>query len=108
YAALGRPRRAEPLLRAGLTAGARGRARPWALYAAWLATAYLDAGEIDEGCAVAGQALLGAIRTGSARAWRPLAGLEPRLRPVAPTGTRWSPPSARSSSCRPARSSTTT
>src|SRR5439155_6736382 len=57
YAALGRPRRAEPLLRAGLTAGARGRARPWALYAAWLATAYLDAGEIDEGCAVAGQAL---------------------------------------------------
>jgi hypothetical protein len=79
FAALGQPRRAEPLLRAGLDSG-RIRLRSWALYAAWLAHAQLDAGEVEPACALADAALLTTVRVGSVRARRQLAALHPRLR----------------------------
>lgn len=78
YTALGRPRTAVPLLRAGLYGG-RIRLRAWALYAAWLAAAQLDAGEVERACAVAGQALLTAVRVGSVRARDQVQALRPRL-----------------------------
>lgn len=78
YAALGRPRLAEPLLRTGLGAG-RIRLRSAALYSAWLARAHLDAGDVEQGCAVAGSALLTTVRVGSVRALRQITALHPRL-----------------------------
>jgi hypothetical protein len=47
-----------------------------------LATATLDAGDVERACAVAGQALLAAVRVGSVRALRQVAALHPRLRAV--------------------------
>jgi transcriptional regulator with XRE-family HTH domain len=99
YAVLGRHRLAEPLLRPSLCPPAgtghghddasgwpRGpaghpaiRPRPWALYAAWLARVYLDAGEVEEACTFASRALLASVRLGSVRAWRCVAALHPRL-----------------------------
>ena len=78
YAVLGAPRTAEPLLRNGLDSG-RIRLRPWALYSAWRAAAYLDTGEVEQACAVAGQALLTAVRVGSVRAADQVVALHPRL-----------------------------
>ncbi|BCL12997.1 helix-turn-helix domain-containing protein [Micromonospora sagamiensis] len=64
-AVLGRPLRAEPLLRAGCRSG---QPRATAIYGGWLARVYLDLGEVEQACAVAGEALLATVRAGSARA----------------------------------------
>jgi hypothetical protein len=66
FAALGRPLRAEPLLRNRMTA--RTGPRTMALDGCWLAEAYLAAGEAEQACAIAGSALLAAVRSGSSRA----------------------------------------
>jgi hypothetical protein len=59
--------------------GDRIRLRSAALYSAWLALAHLDAGDVEEGCAVAGAALLTTVRVGSVRALRQVTALHPRL-----------------------------
>ncbi|MEU5564592.1 transcriptional regulator [Micromonospora musae] len=64
--ALGRPRRVEALL-AG-AARERGRPRRAAVYGGWLARGYLQLGEVELACEVAGAALVDAIRAGSPRA----------------------------------------
>jgi tetratricopeptide (TPR) repeat protein len=79
YAALGRPRLAEPLLRAALD-DRRIRLRPWALYAAWLAAVHLDSGQVEQAAGTAQAALLTAVRVGSVRALRQVTALHPRLR----------------------------
>ncbi|OZV84663.1 hypothetical protein CA850_02160 [Micromonospora echinospora] len=73
---LGRPLRAEPLLRAGCRPG---QPRATAVYGGWLARAYLDLGEVEQACAVAGEALLAAVRSGSVRAAGHLAEVGRRL-----------------------------
>jgi hypothetical protein len=78
YAALGRPRLAEPLLRAALDDW-RIRLRPWALYAAWLAAVHLDSGQVEQAAGTARAALLTAVRVGSVRALRQVTALHPRL-----------------------------
>jgi hypothetical protein len=78
YAALGRPRLAEPLLRAALD-DPRIRLRAWALYAGWLAAAQVDAGEVERACGTARAALLTTVRVGSVRALRQITALHPRL-----------------------------
>jgi hypothetical protein len=75
-AVLGRPLRAESLLRAGCRPG---QPRTTAVYGAWLARVYLDLGEVEQACAVAGEALLAAVRAGSTRAVGPLAEVGRRL-----------------------------
>ncbi|WP_416903140.1 transcriptional regulator [Micromonospora echinospora] len=75
-AVLGRPLRAEPLLRAGCRPG---QPRATAVYGGWLARAYLDLGEVEQACAVAGEALLAAVRAGSVRATGQLAEVGRRL-----------------------------
>ncbi|HZN17900.1 MAG TPA: helix-turn-helix transcriptional regulator [Micromonosporaceae bacterium] len=69
FAALGRPLRAEPLLRPRL-AGRSGTVPPRtvAIDGGWLAQAYLDAGEATQACVTATEALVAAVRAGSARA----------------------------------------
>ncbi|GII22034.1 helix-turn-helix domain-containing protein [Planosporangium mesophilum] len=79
YAAVGRPRLAEPLLRAALADG-RIRLRAWALYAAWLAGSQLDTGEVEEACATVRAALIVTVRVGSVRALCRITALHPRLR----------------------------
>jgi transcriptional regulator with XRE-family HTH domain len=79
YAVLGRPRLAEPLLRAALD-DRRIRLRPWALYAAWLAAVHLDSGQVEEAAGTARAALLTAVRVGSVRALRQVTALHSRLR----------------------------
>jgi hypothetical protein len=79
YAALGRPRVAEPLLRAAL-GDRRIRLRTWALYAGWLAAVQLDCGEVERAATTARGALLTAVRVGSVRALRQVTSLHPRLR----------------------------
>ncbi|MEV0328621.1 helix-turn-helix transcriptional regulator [Micromonospora echinospora] len=74
---LGRPLRAEPLLRAGCRRP--GQPRATAVYGGWLARVYLDLGEVEQGCAVAGEALLAAVRSGSVRAAGHLAEVGRRL-----------------------------
>ncbi|MEU8339204.1 transcriptional regulator, partial [Micromonospora tulbaghiae] len=64
--ALGRPAAAVPLLTPAV--GARGRPRRSAVYGGWLARAHLGLGAVPEACAVAGDALLDAVRSGSHRA----------------------------------------
>jgi len=81
FAVLGAPRRAEPLLREALDSG-HIRLRPWAVYTAWRAAAYLDAGDVERACTMAGQALLTAVRVGSVRAAQQVMALHPRLRPL--------------------------
>ncbi|MFI6822677.1 helix-turn-helix domain-containing protein [Micromonospora sp. NPDC050187] len=77
-AVLGRPLRAEPLLRAGCRPG---QPRATAVYGGWLARAYLDLGEVEQACAVAGDALLAAVRAGSVRAAGHLIEVGRRLAP---------------------------
>ncbi|MEV0807429.1 hypothetical protein AB0I41_13800, partial [Micromonospora sp. NPDC050200] len=48
-------------------------------YGGWLARGLLQLGEVEQACAVAGAALLDAVRAGSARAATPLAELDRRL-----------------------------
>ncbi|HET8659007.1 MAG TPA: helix-turn-helix transcriptional regulator [Micromonosporaceae bacterium] len=69
FAALGRPLRAEPLLRSRLSARL-GRVPPRvaAIDGGWLAQAYLDAGEAAQACDTAAGALVAAVRAGSVRA----------------------------------------
>jgi transcriptional regulator with XRE-family HTH domain len=76
-AALGRPLRAEPLLTAAVRR--TGQPRTAALYGAWLARVCLDLGEVERAGEVAGDALLGAVRSGSARAAAEVGGVRPRL-----------------------------
>ncbi|MEN3609937.1 helix-turn-helix transcriptional regulator [Plantactinospora sp. ZYX-F-223] len=76
-AALRRPLRAEPLLRAALTRP--GQPRTAAVYGAWLAHACLDLGEWERAAEVADAALLDAVRSGSARAAAELTGVGRRL-----------------------------
>ncbi|AVT39391.1 transcriptional regulator [Plantactinospora sp. BB1] len=76
-AALRRPLRAEPLLRAALTRG--GQPRTAAVYGAWLARTCLDLGEWERAAEVADAALLDTVRSGSARAAAELAGVGRRL-----------------------------
>ncbi|MGN9914387.1 hypothetical protein ACTMTJ_43335, partial [Phytohabitans sp. LJ34] len=76
-AALGRPLRAEPLLTAAV--GRAGQPRTAALYGAWLARVCLDLGEVERAGQVAVDALLDAVRSGSARAAADVAGVRPRL-----------------------------
>ncbi|WP_406042584.1 transcriptional regulator [Micromonospora sp. NBC_00898] len=61
--ALGRPGPAAPLLRPA--AQGRDRPRRAAVYGAWLARGHLQLGEVEQACAVAGDALLDAVRSGS-------------------------------------------
>jgi transcriptional regulator with XRE-family HTH domain len=81
YAALGRPRVAEPLLRAAL-ADRRIRSRARALYAGWLAAAQVDTGDVERACVTARTALLTTVRVGSVRALRQVTALHPRLVPL--------------------------
>jgi len=76
FAAMRRPLRAEPLLRA--RPGCRSP-RTAALDGGWLARAYLDAGEPAQACAVAGDAVLAAIRANSVRAATRALAPAPRL-----------------------------
>ncbi|GAA3746843.1 hypothetical protein GCM10022225_33270 [Plantactinospora mayteni] len=76
-AALCRPLRAEPLLRAALTRP--GQPRTAAVYGSWLARACLDLGEWERAAEVADAALLDTVRSGSARAAAELAGVGRRL-----------------------------
>ncbi|BCB82617.1 hypothetical protein Pflav_090270 [Phytohabitans flavus] len=76
-AALGRPLRAEPLLTAAVSR--TGQPRTAALYGAWLARVCLDLGEVERAGEVAGDALLDAVRSGSARAAAEVVGVRPRL-----------------------------
>ncbi|MET7470618.1 helix-turn-helix domain-containing protein [Micromonospora sp. NPDC005222] len=64
--AQGRPAAAVPLLTP--VVGARDRPRRAAVYGAWLARGHLGLGAVPEACAVAGEALLDAVRSGSPRA----------------------------------------
>jgi hypothetical protein len=79
YAALGRPALARPLLTAALDSG-RLRQRGWALCASALVRAHVDTGDLDAACALAGEALLTCVRSGSVRATRHLRQVEPWLR----------------------------
>ncbi|WP_247685380.1 transcriptional regulator [Micromonospora sp. C31] len=73
--ALGRPRPAEAPLHA-----VRGRGpRTSAIYGSWLARGYLQLGEVERASAVAGEALLDAVRAGSPRALGQLAEVRRRL-----------------------------
>ncbi|MDQ7911442.1 transcriptional regulator, partial [Phytohabitans sp. ZYX-F-186] len=76
-AALGRPLRAEPLLTAAVER--TGQPRTAALYGAWLARVCLDLGEVERAGEVAGDALLDAVRSGSARAAAEVVGVRPRM-----------------------------
>ncbi|WP_433386668.1 helix-turn-helix domain-containing protein [Micromonospora sp. KLBMP9576] len=73
--ALGRPRPAE----APLHAVRRRSPRTSAIYGGWLARGYLQLGEVERACAVAGEALLDAVRAGSPRALGELAEVRRRL-----------------------------
>ncbi|MGV9767572.1 helix-turn-helix domain-containing protein [Micromonospora tulbaghiae] len=64
--ALGRPAAAVPLLTPVVSAP--GRPRRSAVYGGWLARGHLGLGAVPEACAVAGEALLDAVRSGSHRA----------------------------------------
>ncbi|MEW2591711.1 helix-turn-helix transcriptional regulator [Micromonospora aurantiaca] len=64
--ALGRPAAAVPLLTPVVVAP--GRPRRSAVYGGWLARGHLGLGAVPEACTVAGEALLDAVRSGSARA----------------------------------------
>jgi hypothetical protein len=75
-AALGRPMRAAPLLATPRPAAGP---RTAALYAGWLARAYLDLGEVEQACDVAAAAWPDAIRAGSARVVTVLRQLHPLL-----------------------------
>ncbi|MFG1674855.1 helix-turn-helix domain-containing protein [Micromonospora sp. NPDC049282] len=76
--ALGRPAPAVALL-APVVAGRRGGPRRAAVYGAWLARAHLRLGATPEACAVAGAALLDAVRSGSPRAVGELTGFRREL-----------------------------
>ncbi|MDG4788813.1 helix-turn-helix transcriptional regulator [Micromonospora sp. WMMD1102] len=76
-AALRRPLRAEPLLRAAQARG--GQPRTTAVYSAWLAHTFLDLGEVEQAVQVAEAALLDTVRSGSARAAAELAGVGRRI-----------------------------
>ncbi|MEH0971357.1 transcriptional regulator [Micromonospora sp. CPCC 205546] len=73
--ALGRPLPAE----APLHAVRRRGPRTSAIYGGWLARGYLQLGEVERACAVAGEALLDAIRAGSPRALGQLTEVRRRL-----------------------------
>lgn len=73
--ALGRPIPAE----APLHAVRRRGPRTSAIYGGWLARGYLQLGEVERACAVAGEALLDAVRAGSPRALGQLAEVRRRL-----------------------------
>lgn len=73
--ALGRPLPAE----APLHAVRRRGPRTSAIYGGWLARGYLQLGEVERACAVAGEALLDAVRAGSPRALGQLADVRQRL-----------------------------
>ncbi|MEU6076880.1 transcriptional regulator [Micromonospora sp. NPDC047074] len=73
--ALGRPRPAETPLHAVR----RRSPRTSAIYGGWLARGYLQLGEVERACAVAGEALLDAIRAGSPRALGQLTEVRRRL-----------------------------
>jgi hypothetical protein len=79
YAELGRPALARPLLTSALDSG-RLRQRGWALCASALVRAHADAGDLDAACALAGEAMLMCVRSGSVRATRHLRRIEPALR----------------------------
>jgi transcriptional regulator with XRE-family HTH domain len=77
---LGRPLRAVGLLAAATRADRAARSpRTAAVYAGWLARAYLDLGEIEHACAIAEGLLLDAVRLGSARVAAQAAALHLRL-----------------------------
>ena len=74
--AVGRPMRAAPLL---LSISSCRTPRTRAVYAGWLARAYLDLGEVEQACEVAADAWVAAVRAGSARAADGLRQLHPLL-----------------------------
>lgn len=74
--ALGHPGPAEAPL---VAARRRGHPRGAAIYGGWLARGYLQLGEVEQASAVAGEALLDAVRAGSPRALGPLSELRRRL-----------------------------
>jgi transcriptional regulator with XRE-family HTH domain len=76
-AALGRPLRAEPLLTAAVRR--TGQPRTTAIYGAWLTRVCLDLGEVERAGEVAADALLDAVRSGSARAAAEVVGVRQRL-----------------------------
>ncbi|HLL64514.1 MAG TPA: helix-turn-helix domain-containing protein [Micromonosporaceae bacterium] len=78
YAALGRPHLARPLLVAALGSG-RLAPRAAAVHASWLAGISADARDLDTASALATEALLNAVRTGSVRATRHVRALDARL-----------------------------
>ena len=85
--ALGRPGSAAPLLQPVVRAP--GHPRRAAIYGGWLARGYLQLGEVERACAVAGDALLDAVRAGSPRALGPLTEVRRRLAPHEPAVRRY-------------------
>jgi hypothetical protein len=79
---LDRPLRALPLLDvAGLSMLRRGQPRTVAVYAGWRARALLGIGEVEQACAVGGDAAIEAVRSGSVRAAEQTRELSARLAP---------------------------
>lgn len=68
FTELGRPMRAEPVLRAALAGYDETRARETALYLSWLAETYVQAREVDAAAATATRALELSLGVNSARA----------------------------------------
>jgi tetratricopeptide (TPR) repeat protein len=79
YTELGRPRRAEPLLRSVLDRYNEDRVRERVLYTSWLAESYVQTEDIDQVAAEASQALILSTRVNSSRARERIQFLRQRL-----------------------------
>ncbi|MFY1669300.1 helix-turn-helix domain-containing protein [Plantactinospora sp. WMMB334] len=83
WAVLRRPMRAIPILEAVLARYEDTHARDKALYLSWLADAYLDANEVEQGCATAARAVRLSAGVGSARPGQRIEAFVGRLGPYA-------------------------
>ncbi|MEQ4303165.1 helix-turn-helix transcriptional regulator [Plantactinospora sp. B6F1] len=83
WAVLRRPMRAIPILEAVLGRYEDTHARDKALYLSWLADAYLDANEVEQGCATAGRAVRLSTGVGSTRPGQRIEAFLGRLGPYA-------------------------
>lgn len=81
WAVLRRPMRAIPILEAVLAGYADSHAREKALYLSWLADAYLDANEVEQGCATAARAARLSAGVGSTRPGQRIEAFLARLGP---------------------------
>ncbi|GAA3723434.1 hypothetical protein GCM10022225_00360 [Plantactinospora mayteni] len=85
WAVLRRPMRAIPILEAALGCYEDTHAREKALYLSWLADAYLDANEVEQGCATAARAVRLSAGVGSTRPGQRIEAFLGRLGPYALT-----------------------